>query len=303
MRPAITAAIDDEPMPPSPGRRWGVAALVFVTLVIVAWSTWDRIAWHRFQAEVTRLRSAGEPVWETDFPSARVPDSENAALVLRRAAAEVVETLEQREHSMDDFFDPPLSPEAVEALGHALHANRVALDDARRMDSMVAADFGPTGSGDPASFEMSMAELDDLDGARSVAHLLVYAARHAHASGDDQAAIAYIKDILAVARSIGGREVVVHQLIATGIDAMAAQELESAAPDLRAGDLPGQARRADVGAIIADLLDAETGHKRMLRALAHERPNLVVSATPQFTWQVRHYKLKWGWPIPSTCTL
>jgi hypothetical protein len=294
MRPAITAAIDDEPMPPARGRRWGVAAIVFAALVTIAWSAWDRIAWRRFQAEVTRLRSSGEHVWETDFAKPVVPDSENAAIVLRRAAAEVTETPEQREHAMDDFFEPGLSPEAVEALGRVLDANRHALDDARQLNSMTAAEWGTRLSGDPATFEAEASYFQDVNGARSLAQMLALAARHAHAAGDDRAAVAYIKDMLALGRVLDTRELEGAHLVAEGIEDMASQELEYSSPDLGSGNLTGQARRAEVSGLISDLLDAASRRARMQRALAHVRPLIVASGTSKFTQQVRHLDVSWG---------
>jgi hypothetical protein len=303
MKPAITAAIDDEPMPPGRARRWGVAAIMFAALVIIAWSVWDRIAWRQFQAEVTRLRSAGEPVWETDFAGPVVPDSENAATVLRRAVAETVDTYEQREHQWDGFFEPELSPEAVKVLGRALEANRRALEDSRRLDSMTAVDWGPRWSNDPATFDAEASEVRDLHGASSVAQLLAYAARHAHAIGNDEAAVAYVKDMLAIARVVDTRELEIGHAVAQAIETMASQELEYASPGLCAGDLPGQARPAEMEAIIADLLDAGGRRARMRRAVAYDRPLIVVPGTSGFTRQARHFDLRWGSPIGNGATV
>ncbi len=53
-------------------------------------------------------------------------------MLLRRASEECVETPEQQSLEQGNFFEVPLTPEAVEALGHILEANRAALEDVRR---------------------------------------------------------------------------------------------------------------------------------------------------------------------------
>ena len=294
MRSAVTAPIDDEPMPPERGRRWVVAVIVFLSLVAVGWMAWDRIAWRRFQAQVTRLRSAGEPVWETDFATPQVSDSENAAIVLRRAAAELVETDDQRAHATDDFFEPALTGAAVTALGRVCDANRVALEDIRRLDSMAVADFGPRASGDPESLKASLRGLNDLSEARALGQILEYAARRAHAVGDDAAAIGYIKDLLTVARVMGQRESEVAILTSAAIESLAAQEIQYECANLRVGDAPGEVRREEVKSLIVTLLDSDSRSVRMRRALAHERCYSVVAGTNKFTRELRHCDVHGG---------
>ena len=77
---------------PIPPRYWwlkriGAATGVLLVLLGAMRWYWGWEADRRLQAEIDRIRAAGEPIFPEDFdPPEPVPDEDNAALALIRAA-------------------------------------------------------------------------------------------------------------------------------------------------------------------------------------------------------------------------
>src|SRR5213078_4683144 len=84
---AVTAPVEDEPLPPSHARRWTVCLLILIALLVGVRLWWGWVADRRLRAAVDDLRGRGEPVTDADFAEPALPDEQNAAFYLQRAAA------------------------------------------------------------------------------------------------------------------------------------------------------------------------------------------------------------------------
>jgi len=268
----------DELTVPVPPRFWWLKRiLVAIGLLLVLMAGlrwwWGHVAHSRLQAEIDRIRAAGEPIFPEDFDSAPVPDAENAALVLVNAA--------------NAFVAPPEAGEDVSILaGHSrftatqladarayVDANTNALRLLRQARGMEKLDLGVRMRTPVFNFM-----LPPLSGHRQSAKLLTVVAKYHHQSGNDAEAIAAIRDALALGDVVDHRPSLIAHLVAISIRALAARAVESVAPDLAVcgadesmGPGPEPARYPDVEALIADLLDEEDFRQGFTRALQCER--------------------------------
>jgi hypothetical protein len=279
--PAVTAPLEDELLSP---RRFRLRHVVLAALVLAGVLAGVRLwwGWHagrRLDAAVAELRAKGEPVAEEDFARPPVPDERNAAFYLRRAAANFRMSREQAEDERrEDFYFPPLSPEAVASMGALLEDNRGALADVRRARGLAAADWGPP----PRSLVQSdwMPFLLELSAQRGLAKRLSYGVWHAHRTGNHAEAVERLRDMLGVSRALKPRGDLTAHFVALGISAMAAEEAKTVvAGDLRVGDAPPAAARQQVKALIAELLDDRDLRPGLVHAIRSERPFLLLFAS------------------------
>jgi hypothetical protein len=107
-----------------------------------------------------------------------------------------------------------------------------------------------------------------LGSLRNLANTLKDGAFLKHLEGDDAEAIERLRDILHIGRSLGQDDWLIAQLVAIGIDALAARGVLVAAPGLRLDSQPVQVATR---ALIEDLLDDRSPGERMRRAVIYER--------------------------------
>src|SRR5215207_5707201 len=103
--PAVTAALEDEPLP---RRRLRTRHRVMVGLGVILFLVGLRLwwGWHaqrRLDRAIAELRASGEPVTEQDV-AVPVPDEQNAAFYLRRAAAAYRITRQQEDDQARNDF-------------------------------------------------------------------------------------------------------------------------------------------------------------------------------------------------------
>jgi hypothetical protein len=213
-----------------------------------------------------------EPFFPEDFDPAPVPDADNAALSFRRAADAVeVESLK----AMDDAtLEDPMPDASVRALDGVVVANQKTLQMARQAQSQNSADWQIRARTPVLS---TYPPRDFLEGQRSVANVIGWAAVDAHAHGDDREAIDRLLELVhqsqMVDRAAPG---IVCNLVSMGITDMAANYVGLIAPDLAVDDKPAArqgvpASRQQVRRLIAGLLDEKQFFAGAERAWYGER--------------------------------
>lgn len=78
---------------------WAVAALLLVLACVRWW--WGAYAHRQLQAEIDRIKAAGEPILLEDFVTPSIPDADNAAIPLTEAA-KIAESLGYDLDAIDD---------------------------------------------------------------------------------------------------------------------------------------------------------------------------------------------------------
>src|SRR5258706_14896293 len=124
----ITVPIDEADDPPLPRFVW-LKRLLLLGVVLVLLVFLSR-AWlvhheeHRLAAEIANWKAAGLPILLDDFQTPSVPDEENAALAINRAAQLVVQSPEyHRAESADEFEERPWTPHTRDVVADTLKAN------------------------------------------------------------------------------------------------------------------------------------------------------------------------------------
>lgn len=252
--------VADAARPTPPRRRWlkraaVTAGLLGLALIALRW-WWGSEAERRLQAKIAEYRAAGQPVLAEDFALPPVPDDENAAVLLRRAADLLVPPADSAT-SLSDFGDPEFCREHAELAAQLVRNNAETLALVRAARDMTVARWGTV-----IASPLINIMLPHLAPQRDLAKLLVATAVHQHQTGDDAAAVESIRDVLALAGHVeDGEPVLFAHLVRVAIDALAAHAVEIVSPKLRvvsADDSPTAGRpvpRETVQALIAELLD------------------------------------------------
>ena len=275
------------PPPPRPRNRLLWAGLVLGALAVVAGAVIAlqfKAGRDRLDAEVASRRAAGEPMLPEDFARrGALPDDQNAAFHLIRAAADAPELY--RQGPGDPLYDAaetrPLTDEQMRLLADEIARHPAALAEARKARGCAEADWG-------VKFQTPMLEvaLPDLNAQRTLASLLKLAAVHRHQAGDDAAAVETLRDLLAMARALDRVSLLVPQLIGQGITSMASEAATDVAELLRVD--PSGAAAADtdkvaarpatagaVRALIGDLLDEEVYRRGIRDAWRGQRMEML----------------------------
>ena len=269
-----------------PGRqknRFAVGGLVAVTVVLAAAigaAVLFKSAERSLDREIAARRAGGEPMLPEDFlPAHPVPDDENAAFHLLRAAADAPEIPYQHTGPQLPLYDAadtrPLTDEQMRLTADEIARHPAALAEARRARACAGADWG-------VKFATPMRDVGwiNLNAQRKLVTFLVLTAVHQHQSGDDPAAVETLRDALAVPRALDRMSLFTPHLVASSIRWMILPAVMDVAEALRvetgdavgvahAGDAAGvgdargatrpdrPASRAQVTALIADLLDED----------------------------------------------
>jgi hypothetical protein len=240
-------------------RRFVVLGVVLVAIAIGVQVCWGRLAESRLQAAIAMYRAAGEPVLVKDFVMETVPDDENAAPLLEKAAADVVAKVGKV--YMGDFLaDPQFARDHAQELHDLLAANEAVLALYHEACSRPRADWGVV-----LASPMYNVTWPSVFSQQKLARLGTLDARQHHAAGDDAAVVARLRDMQAHGRHVGevGPFLLAH-LIHISIEHLVVTTIEQAAPDLRIagaateGGADGTpAARQDVEAVLAALLEEE----------------------------------------------
>ena len=250
-------------------RPWRVGRLVVVLLggVALAHAAWD---WHTGRAlrqRVDALRAGGERVLPDDFATKQsVNTYENAARDLRAAIAIVDDDSEHADTASWVPSTRPVDPRAWPYMTRATEWFEPAIRRVARAQAKPVCDWEhciPS----PALDLL----LPELNGLRSIQHVLVTSALVEHRARRDDRVVRRFGQILYLGDTCARTPAAVAHLIALGTNGVVAMRVEELGPDLQIGAAPGNASADDVRKLIATLLDETTIASGFETAMQAER--------------------------------
>jgi hypothetical protein len=264
------AALDDaRPIPPR--YRWlkriGLAAILLLIATFALRWVVGVVAQRRLDAHVAKLRAAGEPMLPEDFAFPAVPDQDNAAILLKKAAELLVEPGKDDLSLAGYLRDPELVNSNEETVGALLRANEEPLRLLRDARFKPAVDWGNR-------FSSPMLTIDTI---RPMDHIRVerlaqvgcLAALNAWGHDEHAEAFERVLDVLDLGNRLNeGHPFVLTSLIGTMASGYASDVLEWIASTPLGS--PALARQA-----IAVLLDESTLAAGFTEAYRVERAGLL----------------------------
>ena len=275
-----------------PKRRWlrrlALAALLLVGLVVAGHWGLGKVAERRLNEQVAAYRAKGEPMLPAEIArldADTVGDADNAALVLRAAAASVDTKSDawQAFNELGSGVDeedprPPLADDELKRLRALVASNGAALSGVSDAATKPGVDWQLN-----LTTPIVLAPLPDLTPQRTLARVLGAAALVAHHDGNDAEALRRVREMLFVGRAIGRQPTLISHMVSLGISSLAAQRVSEIAPALAVSPgSPGDGRTAttkQVQELIAELLDDRPIHEGRKRALRGERAIQLDAAT------------------------
>lgn len=267
---------------PCPPRYWWLKRIGLLVLLLLAalgvtrwW--WGRLAAQRYEAMLAEFRALGQPTRIADLIGPGVDPGQNAACALLEAA-----DLIQPSAASQEFIqllegigaDHRLIEAGFDELTWQMQLNQPAFEALRRARDLPACDW-------PIDYQLPLIGtlLPPLGPVRRCANLLAGAALYSHHTGDDAAAVEFLRDHVVVAhRATQMRGFLIGHLVAVAIYARATQTVEALAADLAitpdGGPLPDGGRsasHAQVRALLADLLADQDLRESWYWSMAGER--------------------------------
>lgn len=271
-----------------PWRRhpFAAATLALLALVLIVRLVWGYAVHRSLEAQIKVIRARGEPVTSADFVIAELPDSANAAVTYRKAFAAINANVDSPRMSNIEYPDyPPYSHRWMRMAAASERANAKAFELARQARRQPAAVWRQAPPTIANVFNVN------LNKARQLANALADSAMYAHVNGDDARAIERTKDLLHLSRAIRADDMLISQLVAIGIDALACHNMQIMAPGMRfdAGSTTRPATREQVRELIAALLDEDAAWRGVEDSIGFERMILTDFRATQAkgTWFMR----------------
>jgi len=243
----------------------GIGFTKFLALPCADWS---------LRSAAAEYRAAGQPIYPSDLDPPPVPEPQNAAFVLRQAAA-ACDVLSWDEKTLiGDLFCHPEVFDLRRAdfirISQETTAARVMV---RMSRSMPGTDWGIR-----FRTPLTRVMLPDLNPQRCLAKALSVHASYCRQSGRDVEALETIRDILFLAGQLDKQPILVSHTLACAIQEVAVSSLEDLCAGLRVSGVSGTTRpvgepatRAQVQEIISMLLDGSGLREGLTRALYVER--------------------------------
>ncbi len=262
----------ESPVAPVPPRyQWlkrflKLGGLLLVGLLLLRW-WWGWEAHRRLQAEIDRIVARGEPIFPEDFdPPEEIPDDQNAALALIKAAGLLTTTAEQDKIISDSYGKlATLTPDEWVLIADFEEKNREALSLVRQTRSMSGVDWGLRIRSPALNFI-----LPRLGAQRQLSKALCCVAAYRHATGNDYAAIELIGDLFRLSDLMDQMPTLVSHLVAIGVAGLTVGPIEFSVHDLSVGALPA-ASRTQVEDLIRQLLDERSTRRGLRQAMYCER--------------------------------
>jgi hypothetical protein len=273
---AATATDDTRPIPP---RYWwlkrillAVGVLILALAALRWW--WGYEAQRRLQAKIDEYHALGQPVTIEDFQFPPVPDEENAAHFLMKAAEAVVVPAGVRVDVTDVCNDLELVAAYVDDVQRIVEANDEVVPLVRQGIARQEADWGTK-----LTSPVIAVLLPNLSLQRRLARFLCVTALYDHQIGNDTEAVQLLRDALRQAELVPlGQPSLISHLVEIAIQALAVGAVEEIAPGLRiagrpTGESAGVTRvdADDVRALMADLLREDTLREHWRQAMYAER--------------------------------
>ncbi len=221
-------------------------------LVILAGLVALRIAWgvhagHVRRRFIAEAHARGEKILISDYVTPPIPDDQNAAFFLLKAAA----AIPNPDHVGE--YKTPLSSDDLKSLQQVAAQSGQVIADVRHARELKQVDWGIN-----FASPVYMILLPHLNKARLLALFERDLARYAHAMGDDRQAIEHVRDILFYSRCLDQSPFLVSHLVALGICGSACDCLTpmiprlEIAPPVKSSNAP---TRRQLEALLADLLN------------------------------------------------
>ena len=256
--------------PPIPPRWRRVKRTLLTAGIVLIALLCLRLAWgceadRRLRAKIAQYHAAGEPVLIEDFQRRPLADSENAAVLYRRAQVALIDTRQEKIPQADGIplvieldtmtRKPELIPSYPGPFERLLEANAQSLALAHEARQRSACDWNL-----PLRSPIVLMGVGSLWGQRLFARLLSGAAACNHKLGNDALAVEQLRDGLAHADRVHDpRGLLIGYFIAVGCEALLMRQVQRIAADLVVADIEKQqkqpARRDQVMALITELLD------------------------------------------------
>jgi hypothetical protein len=162
-----------------------------------------------------------------------VPDADNASLDYKAAGEVIDDNTRAWKTYYDDYggFKPPLTA------GKLVTARVIVAENQAALARVVAARGKTAGPWNDGQAYAGMATLADmkLNPERGLCNLLMLAAMVAHSDGDDEQAVGWVDDILAISDAGQNRPSLIAHLVAVGAGAVATETTCTIASDLHVG--------------------------------------------------------------------
>ena len=259
-------------------KRLTAAGVVLVLAMLGLRLWWGHVADERLQAKIAEYRALGQPVLPEDFRREPIPDEENGAYWLKRAASQVTPPRRPDANSDWPFVTLPVSSEELDRFSEALRINQQVLEMVRTARSRTATDWNINWR-TPAISILLHQLFPDVSAQRWLAKLTCAAARYHHQTGDDATSVEMLRDVLGIGRHAESQGPTLNSHLARiAFDSVAERAIKDVAPDLHVSDEPADAtgdtcpaRRAQVRALVSDLLDERLVHEVWAQCMYAER--------------------------------
>jgi hypothetical protein len=249
-------------------------SLVLLLAILALRLIWGWYIDRQLNAYITDLRDRGEPVHASDIKYARVPDSDDAwPLIVNATKSNTFDSPRSGNVAYSNY--PPYSPTWIKLAAESNVKNAPAL---ALMDEAST----KTGANPPDHFQMIFKTFTPC---RHLANTLADAAQYEQSQGRDVVALKRLEQMFLLSDSMRQDDLLISQLVATGIDALAYNVAKIVAPGLRP-DAPQPATRAQVQHLAARLLKEDELWERMRRSFPRERAFAFDNAKQAFgdTW-------------------
>jgi len=264
-----------------PPRYWWLKRILLAVGVLILalaglrwW--WGYEAERHLQAKIDQYQAAGQPVTIEDFQFPAVPHEHNAAQFLIQAASGIAVDPNSTLSLSDVLSNEELMETQASVVRRLIALNDQPLRQARQARTKQQVDWGIRFTRPIVNITGTV--LPYLSPQRELARLLCVAAFWQHRNGDDGVAVETLRDAIAQAERVGQIGVILAHLTALAIDGLALDTIESVASHLLVADAlatpptaSSPARREQVQALIADLLDEETLRENWRWAMYGER--------------------------------
>lgn len=235
-------------------RAWTFPILLLCLTVLLR-LVWGHITHRQVERAIDQIRLANQPTQASDFHHSNIPPEEDAWPIQLQAASGVSSVVDCPRNSNLDFPEyPPFNPAWHQAAAASENANAAAFALARQARQLPKARVQNAWT--------------SLNSVKNLANVLTDGAIYIHLNGNDPEAVDRILDILSLAQSLRQDDNNVSQLVALGIDSLAANAIQIIAPGLRLQASPGTApTRNRVQRVISILLDESTLNDGWRRSL------------------------------------
>ena len=225
-----TADTDAQPIPP---RYWWLKRILLACVLLVfalaglRW-WWGYEAERRLQAKIDEYHAAGQPVTIEDFQYPPVPDEENAAYFLMKAAEAIIVPAGLRVDFGDVCNELDRVVEYVDDVKRIVEANDEVVRLVREAVAKQEVDWKKK-----LKSPVIDVLLPNLSPQKQLARLLCTAALYNHHIGNDAEAVSVLRDTLRQAELVPVRQTsLISHLLETAIQALAAGVVEEIAPRL-----------------------------------------------------------------------